>query len=128
MLPPLSWLRDLWLKGTIMALLVPVVNVTLLKLSYGIATNIGLDSIGGYIARAATLAGAISILLSINFKAGQILFGAITVVHDEMRATLTGLGTLAVGAVALVASAGTLAPGLLGAGAAPGGASAAMAG
>ncbi len=127
-LPPLSWLRDLWLKGTIMALLVPVVNVTLLKLSYGIATNIGLDSIGGYIARAATLAGAISILLSINFKAGQILFGAITVVHDEMRATLTGLGTLAVGAVALVASAGTLAPGLLGAGAAPGGASAAMAG
>ncbi len=127
-LPPLSWLRDLWLKGTVMALLVPVVNVTLLKLSYGIATNIQLDSIGGYIARAATLAGAISILLSINFKAGQILFGAITAVHDEMRATLTGLGTLALGAVALVASAGTLAPGLLGAGAAVGGASAGTAG
>lgn len=127
-LPPLSWLRDLWLKGTIMALLVPVVNVTLLKLSYGIATNIQLDSIGGYIARAATLAGAISILLSINFKAGQILFGAITAVHDEMRATLTGLGTLALGAVALVASAGTLAPGLLGAGAVAGGASAGTAG
>lgn len=112
-LPPLRWLNALWIKATTVVFLLPVTDALLLKAALSLYQgffdpNQGGD-LFGFIASLFIIAGVLSTLIVINFKVGEMVFGALAEIHHQawgatmgvvqMVMTVAGfaLGGLAVG-------------------------------
>lgn len=79
-LKPLEWLKALWLKVVVIVLLLPITDVLLLKAAASISTKMlnGADGNWGIVLGGICLAaGLLSILITINFKVAELVFGAI---------------------------------------------------
>ena len=145
-LKPLEWLKSLWLKAVVLVLLLPVADVLLLKAASSITVTILNSEAQGHwgtvLAGLCLGAGVLSILITINFKVAELVFGAIaeigrkamdaTMGVAQMVATVAGVavGVGAVGALGAAGAGGALGGaggggamgGLVGGGAASGGA------
>lgn len=113
-LPPLRWLNALWIKATTVVFLLPVADALLLKAALSLYRGLFDPNQGGdlfgFIASLFIIAGVLSTLIVINFKVGEMVFGALAEVHHQawgatmgvvqMVMTVAGfaLGGLAVGA------------------------------
>lgn len=121
MLPPLRWLQALWLKSVVVTFLIPIVDALLLKaavsLFYNLLSAEGSGDVGTFIAGVFVTAGVVSVLIAINFKVGEAVFGALAEVHRQALDATLGVAKLAAVAIGFVA--GGLALGA-GAGAAAG--------
>jgi hypothetical protein len=116
-LPPLRWLQVLWLKSVAVTFLIPVVDSLLLKAAVSMFYNLlgaeGSGNIGTFVAGVFITAGVVSVLITINFKVGEMVFGALGEVHRQaMDATL---GVVKLAAVAAGMAVGGLAIGAGGA-------------
>ncbi|MCC6190634.1 MAG: hypothetical protein IT318_16515 [Anaerolineales bacterium] len=112
-LPPLRWLQALWLKSVVVTFLIPIVDALLLKaavsLFYNLLSAEGSGDIGTFVTGVFVTAGVISVLIAINFKVGESVFGALAEVHRQALDAATGVANLA--AVAVGFAAGGLAAG-----------------
>ncbi|MCC7362688.1 MAG: hypothetical protein IT317_24620 [Anaerolineales bacterium] len=112
-LPPLRWLQALWLKSVVVIFLIPVVDALLLKaavsLFYDLLSAQGSGDVGTFIAGVFITAGVVSVLIAINFKVGESVFGALAEVHRQAFDATMGMVKLA--AVAVGFAAGGLAIG-----------------
>src|SRR5579859_1833184 len=97
-LPPLRWLQALWLKSVVITFLLPVVDALLLKaavsLFYSLLSAEGSGDVGTFIAGIFTTAGVISVLIMINFKVGESVFGALAEVHRQALDATMGVVNL----------------------------------
>ncbi len=112
-LPPLRWLQGLWLKSVVVTFLIPIVDALLLKaavsLFYNLLSAEGSGDVGTFITGVFVTAGVVSVLIAINFKVGEAVFGALAEVHRQaLDATL---GVVKLAAVAVGFAAGGLAIG-----------------
>jgi hypothetical protein len=103
-LPPLRWLNALWLKSVTAIFLVPVIDALLLKaaasLFYSLLNAQGAGEMGTFISGLFITAGVISVLITLNFKVGEGLFGALAEVHrqaGEATASVMQMATMATG-------------------------------
>ncbi len=118
-LPPLRWLQGLWLKAVTITFLVPVIDALLIKAAvsmfYGVLNAQGSGDLGTFVSGVFVTAGVISVLIAINYKVGEMVFGALAEVHRRAWDAATGVAQLAVlaGGMAL----GGVAAGAVGAGA-----------
>ncbi len=112
-LPPLRWVQALWLKSVVVIFLIPVVDALLLKaavsLFYDLLSAQGSGDVGTFIAGVFITAGVVSVLIAINFKVGESVFGALAEVHRQAFDATMGMVKLA--AVAVGFAAGGLAIG-----------------
>ena len=124
-LKPLEWLKALWLKVVVIVLLLPVTDVLLLKAAASLAARVlnGGRSWGTVLGGVCLAAGVLSILITMNFKVAELVFGAIgevgrnavdsTLGVARLVASAAGLGlgfglAGAAGAVSAVGSAGAV--------------------
>jgi hypothetical protein len=123
-LPPLRWLHALWLKTITLVFLIPVVDAFLLKAALSLYRGFFDPDQGGnlfgFIASLFILGGVLSVLITLNFKVGEMVFGALAEIHRQAWDATTGIMQLVLSAAALLAG------GLIG-GAALGGAGAVVA-
>jgi len=106
-LPPLRWLQVLWLKSVVVIFLIPVVDALLLKaavsLFYDLLSAQGSGDVGTFIAGVFITAGVVSVLIAINFKVGESVFGALAEVHRQAFDATMGMVKLAAVAVGFAA-------------------------
>ncbi|MCC6191683.1 MAG: hypothetical protein IT318_21860 [Anaerolineales bacterium] len=112
-LPPMRWLQALWLKAVVVTFLIPIVDALLLKavvsLFYNLLSAEGSGDIGTFVTGVFVTAGVVSVLIAINFKVGEAVFGALAEVHRHALDATMGVVKLA--AVAVGFAAGGLAVG-----------------
>ncbi len=112
-LPPMRWLQALWLKAVVVTFLIPIVDALLLKaavsLFYNLLSAEGSGDIGTFVTGVFVTAGVVSVLIAINFKVGEAVFGALAEVHRQALDATMGVAKLA--AVAVGFAAGGLAVG-----------------
>ncbi|MCC6192521.1 MAG: hypothetical protein IT318_26130 [Anaerolineales bacterium] len=112
-LPPMRWLQALWLKAVVVTFLIPIVDALLLKaavsLFYNLLSAEGSGDIGTFVTGVFVTAGVVSVLIAINFKVGEAVFGALAEVHRQALDATMGVVKLA--AVAVGFAAGGLAVG-----------------
>jgi hypothetical protein len=94
-LPPLKWLNALWLKAMTIVFLIPVVDALLLKAAVALYRgfydpNRG-GSLFGFIASLFVIAGVLSALIVVNFKVGEMVFGALTEIHRQAWGATMGV-------------------------------------
>lgn len=127
-LQPLRWLYSLWLKAVTIVFLLPVVDGLLLKgaVSMSVNTlNAEAQSWGSFLSSVAISAGVLAVLIMINFKVAETVFGALGEIHRQATEATLGVMQMALATAGFAAAA--LAGGGLGAlasaGASAGGAS-----
>ncbi|MCC7362056.1 MAG: hypothetical protein IT317_21405 [Anaerolineales bacterium] len=112
-LPPMRWLQALWLKAVVVTFLIPIIDALLLKaavsLFYNLLSAEGNGDIGTFVTGVFVTAGVVSVLIAINFKVGEAVFGALAEVHRQALDATMGVVKLA--AVAVGFAAGGLAVG-----------------
>jgi hypothetical protein len=117
-LPPVRWLSALWLKSVTVAFMLPVMDALLLKASvslfYGLLQSQGSGEIGTFIAGLFVSAGVLSVLITLNFKVAEGLFGALAEVQRQASDTVTGLVKLAAVTTGVVLGGGAGGLGLAG--------------
>jgi hypothetical protein len=118
-LPPLRWLPALWLKATVVVWLLPLADAFLLRaglsLYRGFFDPSAGGSVAGFLASVVSLGGVLSVLIALNFKAAEAVFGALAEVGRQAWAATGGVLQLALSAGALAAgfvTGGALAGGL----------------
>lgn len=115
-IPQFRWLTWTWTRLMTGVLLLPVLNAILLKVTSVMLVTM-MDALGGGQLGSALLgffvvAGALSLVIGINYKVGQLVFGPLMEVHRKALAATKAVAALAA-AAATVALGG---PGLLKAG------------
>jgi hypothetical protein len=127
-LPALRWLQALWLKATVVVFLIPLADAFLLKA--GVALYRGFfdpnagGSLSGFVASLFILGGVLSVLITLNYKVAEGVFGALAEVHRQAWGATASVMQLALSATALAAgfiTGGALAGGLAAASATGGG-------
>lgn len=106
-LPPLRWLHSLWLKMLTIAFLIPPIDALLLRAAVSLHNSAlaaeGQGAIGSFITGLFITAGVISALITVNFKLGEMIFGALGEVHRRAWESTQGvmnMVTTAAGAAA----------------------------
>jgi hypothetical protein len=130
-LRPMRWLHALWLKTITVVLLLPVADALLLKAAVSLVRsfydpNGSGASLGSFLAGLFVTGGVLSVLIAINFKVGEMVFGALGEIHRHAWGATMGVVQLVATAIGLVAGGVGIAAG--GAGLAGAGAAGAVAG
>lgn len=111
-LPPVRWLNALWLKSISLVFLLPLADALLLKaavsLSFNLVNASGVGDMGGFVAGLFVTAGVISVLITINFKVAEGVFGALAEVQRQANATATGVLQLVAVAGGFIAGGGSV--------------------
>lgn len=107
-LPPLRWLHALWLKAVTLTFLLPVADALLLKASVSLVRSFydpnGVGaSLGSFLSGLFITAGVLSVLIAINFKVGETVFGALGEIHRQAQGATVGVIQLATAALGFVA-------------------------
>lgn len=88
-LPPLRWIYLVWLKAIAITLLLPVVDALLLRSAILLGTQMfteaqgGIGGLGLFFVRLLITCGVLSLLVGINWKAGEAMFGALGQVGQQ---------------------------------------------
>jgi signal transduction histidine kinase len=101
--PPTRWLSWLWVKGTVIALLIYPANAIMIAVAFRVAAT------GAIIIRLLAMIGVLSVIIALNFAVVQAVFGAAAQIVRKAKATaeqVVAMATLAVGAVGLAAAGG----------------------
>lgn len=107
-LPPLRWLHALWLKAVTLTFLLPVADALLLKASVSLVRSFydpnGVGaSLGSFLSGLFVTAGVLSVLIAINFKVGETVFGALGEIHRQAWGATVSVIQLATAALGFVA-------------------------
>lgn len=129
-LQPLRWLYSLWLKAVTIVFLLPLVDALLIKAAVSMSVNTlnaEAQSWGSFLSSVAIAAGVLSVLIMINFKVAETVFGALGEIHRQAKEATLGVIQMALTtagfAAAVLASGGAGALAAAGAGAGVSGAS-----
>lgn len=111
-LSPLRWLNAVWLKSVSLVFLLPLADALLLKaavsLSFNLVSASGAGDMGGFVAGLFVTAGVISVLIAINFKVAEGVFGALAEVQQQANATAMGVLQLVAVAGGFIAGGGSV--------------------
>jgi|GEM_PF-5582325 len=117
-LPPLRWLRWLWLKGFVLLELIGLANALLLRLGLVMLTatvRAGQTGPAGSILRFLVALGILGVILSINGAVIRAVFGTIIAIAQEVMGVIKALVTagIAVAGAAVAGGGGLAAPAAL---------------
>lgn len=106
-LRPMRWLHALWLKTITVVFLLPVADALLLKAAVSLVRsfydpNGAGTSLGSFLAGLFVTGGVLSVLIAINFKVGEMVFGALGEIHRQAWGATMGVIQLAATAIGLV--------------------------
>lgn len=107
-LRPMRWLHALWLKTITVVFLLPVADALLLKAAVSLVRsfydpNGSGASLGSFLAGLFVTGGVLSVLIVINFKVGEMVFGALGEIHRQAWGATMGVVQLVTTAIGLVA-------------------------
>jgi hypothetical protein len=109
-LPPLRWLHALWLKAITLTFLLPLIDALLLRAAVSLFFNTlnaaGTLHPGTYIAGIFVTAGTVSVLITLNYKVGELAFGALGEIGRRSMESLEGIRGMVLGTVGAVAGFG----------------------
>lgn len=101
-LPPLRWLHALWLKAITLTFLLPLIDALLLRAAVSLFFNTlnaaGTLQPGTYLAGIFVTAGTVSVLITLNYKVGELVFGALGEIQRRSLESLEGIRGMVLGA------------------------------
>ena len=100
-IPPLRFLFPSWLKALCACAAIPVVNAILLTFFILFANNIKSD-VGLSITVVMVMAGMISLMLTVDYQIGKMVFGGIIEAYSQAGGALLAAGQMALTAATLV--------------------------
>lgn len=99
-IPPMRWLGLLWLKALTLTLLIAPANSILLTIAIKTFAAVSKSgTVGGWVGGMLLTVGALSLLLTLDFKAGEVAFGAIAEMGQKLFGVVGTIAGLAAGAV-----------------------------
>lgn len=105
-LPPLRWLQALWLKAITLTFLLPLIDALLLRAAVSLFFNTlnaaGTLQPGTYIAGIFVTAGTVSVLITLNYKVGELVFGTLGEIQRRSLESLEGIRGMVLGAAGAV--------------------------
>ena len=106
-LPPLRWLHFLWTKALTIAFLVGPANALILALAVRLFMGFGPTHVatpGTWLAGMVVTAGAISMLITLDYKLGEFIFGALGEVYKNFTNSVMGVAGLVAAGVGMAAA------------------------
>ena len=103
-LPPLRWLHFMWSKALVVTFMLPAINALLLRGATTMLSNTQVgasDGFSEYLVGMFITGGLLSMLIAINYKVGEFVFGALMEVSRKASGSTKAIAGMVMGAAGL---------------------------